>query len=176
MDPLEAWLEAWSRWFEGDPTLRESVLWGLKILWWGRIGKLAAFLAGLVIILDIVEAIIGPERLRRVTERSGERLRNEDSGLQTLYAAVVGIIVLGLATWAAILHPYNSSDELPGEPSTNPWFVLILVSGAGIAFLMWLLINKSLIWVFEHNRVAWAVRVISLVLFVFGFSFDMLAS
>jgi hypothetical protein len=44
-------------------------LWGMPILWWGRIGKLAEFTAGLVVVLDL----IGPDRLRAFGLRSQER-------------------------------------------------------------------------------------------------------
>jgi hypothetical protein len=55
---VDIW-EAWSRWLAGE-LLGDAKLWGVPIQWWGRIGKLAQFAAGLVVVLDL----IGPERLR----------------------------------------------------------------------------------------------------------------
>jgi hypothetical protein len=52
-------LEAWRLWGSGQPTA-DLVLWGLPILWWGRIGKLAQFAGALTVVLDL----IGPARLR----------------------------------------------------------------------------------------------------------------
>ena len=47
-------------WWNGE-ELKDCVLWGHRILIWGRFGKLAEFIAALVIVIDI----IGPERLNR---------------------------------------------------------------------------------------------------------------
>ena len=57
-------LEAWRLWFSGNLT-SDSLLWGvMKILWWGRIGKVIVLAAALTIVVDI----IGPERLRSFGE------------------------------------------------------------------------------------------------------------
>jgi hypothetical protein len=53
-------LEAWGRWGDGKSLVGDQ-LWGVKILWWGRIGKGAEFLAAMTIIADV----IGPDRIRR---------------------------------------------------------------------------------------------------------------
>jgi hypothetical protein len=58
MNRVSLW-QAWALWLSGDSP-HEMYLWGMKILWWGRIGKFVAFAASLTIIADI----IGPERLR----------------------------------------------------------------------------------------------------------------
>ena len=53
-------IEAWKLWFSGDlPT--NTILWGINILWWERIGKLMQLLGAATIIADI----IGPEKIRR---------------------------------------------------------------------------------------------------------------
>jgi hypothetical protein len=51
--------EAWGKWARGDLT-EQAQLWGMSILWWGRIGKLTGLAAALTIIAEIV----GAERLR----------------------------------------------------------------------------------------------------------------
>lgn len=56
MSPL--W-EAWSRWFEGRLP-DDAELWGMSLVFWGRLGKLLQFIAGLTVVLDL----IGAERLR----------------------------------------------------------------------------------------------------------------
>lgn len=52
-------LSAWDMWFDGQ-ELSDRVLWGFRILWWGRFGKFAQLLGALA----IVSEIIGPARLR----------------------------------------------------------------------------------------------------------------
>jgi hypothetical protein len=54
----DLWM-AWSQWASGH-TLHEQAMWGLKMLWWERIGLFLEFLGGATIIVDIV----GPQRLR----------------------------------------------------------------------------------------------------------------
>ncbi|MDT7784367.1 MAG: hypothetical protein QOF58_2786 [Pseudonocardiales bacterium] len=56
--PVDLW-EAWRLWITGT-SMQQVVLWGMPLVWWGRAGKAAQFLAGLVALLDI----IGPVRLR----------------------------------------------------------------------------------------------------------------
>lgn len=65
MERAVGFWEAWQLWAAGSP-IQPLVLWGQPILWWGRIGKIAQFAAGLVIILDLV----GAERLRAWAHRS----------------------------------------------------------------------------------------------------------
>ncbi|SMD16204.1 hypothetical protein [Lentzea albidocapillata] len=52
-------------WFSGKQT-SGATLWGLSMVWWGRAGKLLQFMAGCVVILDLV----GPDRLRAIGARA----------------------------------------------------------------------------------------------------------
>jgi hypothetical protein len=52
-------VQAWGDWAAGKP-IAHAHLWGLNVLWWGRIGKLGELTAGLTIVADIV----GPKRIR----------------------------------------------------------------------------------------------------------------
>ncbi|MDP1715211.1 MAG: hypothetical protein Q8L41_10760 [Anaerolineales bacterium] len=47
------YIEVWKLWFAGEST-NQFYLWGLSILWWGRIGKVVGLLAGLVVISEII--------------------------------------------------------------------------------------------------------------------------
>jgi hypothetical protein len=51
--------ELLAAWVLGQPISSVSLL-GLPVFWWGRIGKCAQFLAGLVVVFEL----IGPEKLR----------------------------------------------------------------------------------------------------------------
>ena len=50
----------WSRWLHGEKVEDYQILWGLKVLWWARIGKGMELVAALSILVDI----LGPQRLR----------------------------------------------------------------------------------------------------------------
>ena len=51
--------QAWSQWASGQ-EVSARLLWGMRILWWGRIAKIV----GLVSALTVVVEIVGPTRLR----------------------------------------------------------------------------------------------------------------
>lgn len=53
-------IEAWKIWLSGDLPAN-TVLWGIRLLWWERIGKLMQVVGATTIIADI----IGPEEIRR---------------------------------------------------------------------------------------------------------------
>jgi len=59
----------WRAWWSGRPTTTVT-LCGLPMLWWGRVGKLLQFVAGLAVVLDLVE----PEWLRALGAHAGDRL------------------------------------------------------------------------------------------------------
>jgi hypothetical protein len=168
------YLEAWARWFDGDATLRDAELWGLPMLWWGRIGKFAAFLAGMTLIMDIV----GPERLRQFSGRYLERHRSRHgSAGPAIVAAAAGVFLV----WAIFF---------PGKLAILGVEVTVYSSGfttvtAGIALVISLAllapallqgIRRFLIYVFERDTMAQTVQILSVFLFIAGFHFDMLAS
>lgn len=65
-----SWWQAWELWWSGT-ALGGYTLWGVPMLWWGRLGKLAQFTGGLVAIIDIV----GPDRIQAWGQRLRERSR-----------------------------------------------------------------------------------------------------
>jgi hypothetical protein len=68
--------DAWSAWAHGV-DIKQRVLWGLEIYWWARWAKVAAFIAGLVILLDI----IGINRLERWFQGKQDALKAGRDGL-----------------------------------------------------------------------------------------------
>jgi hypothetical protein len=50
-------MQTWKQWLEGEAL---GTVWGLRVYWWARIGKLAQLLGALTILAEI----IGPARLR----------------------------------------------------------------------------------------------------------------
>ena len=64
------WWHALDLWWDGTLRREQSVL-GLPVLWWGRIGKILQFIAGLTVVLDIV----GPKRLAEAAKQRELRHR-----------------------------------------------------------------------------------------------------
>ena len=168
------YLDAWAHWAAGDSTLRNADLWGLPVLWWGRIGKVAAFLAGMTLIMDI----IGPERLRKFSERYLQRRRPWTGvGWRTVVAAGAGVVV----AWG-ILRP-GTTKILGVEITIFSYGFTKVTAGIALAGSVALLtpallqaVRRLLIYVFERDALARTVQMVSLFLFIVGFHFDMLAS
>jgi len=66
----DRWWQLWTSWWHG-PLAADGQLLGLSILAWGRVGKVFQFVAGLVVILDL----IGPDALRAYGRRGRQRLK-----------------------------------------------------------------------------------------------------
>ena len=79
-----SFLDAWSRWAAGDPTLRDAHLWGLTINAWGWISQI---ILGLGIIALILDVRASPARHR--PRRQGM------SALGWLQALVIGSLIFG---------------------------------------------------------------------------------
>lgn len=159
--------EAWWRWSEGDPTLRDANLWGLRVLWWGRLGKLAAFVAGLVLIIDI----IGPDRIITTLRRRSLERKGRVTGSQV-------VVLLGL-----IFVPATVAGNLGGyvvTESERNWRIAVFFGGTVVMlFLFWMIHRNAATWfarLYEHDRLIRIIRFLSLLAFAVGFHFDMLAS
>lgn len=63
-------IDVWKLWFSGEET-KDYILWGWKLLYWGRLGKIIQLISAFTIITDIV----GVDRLQRF----GDSMRNQFS-------------------------------------------------------------------------------------------------
>jgi hypothetical protein len=111
-----SWWQAWELWWSGKP-LQGYVLWGLPILWWGPIGKLAQFAGGLVAIIDIVglqrlTAWAAWLRARPVAPRRQSFLSAGRVG--PIYGEVFGSLMDDVQRWA------NSRPGSPGYRQRVP--------------------------------------------------------
>lgn len=124
------WLDAWMAWW-GGKTLIGTTLWGIPILWWGRIGKLMQFLGGLTVVLDL----IGPERLLAIARRTSELPRS----------------MLSAGPWME-LRAADRPTRHHGHSlvDVTPTFSAAFVVVAGIGVLLWLYVPFESIYV-----VAW---------------------
>lgn len=163
-----SYFDAWSRWSALDDSLKHAFLWGLQIGWWGRIGKALAFLAGLVIVLDIV----GPQR---VAAYLGLLLSDHP---RTKFPAHTG-------RWAALSLMVVVAEFVflfPALGDASGWLFWALALGGVLSSVMALTLLYFLFgvlalgWLREESRVVNVVRCASLFLLAVGFHFDMLGS
>lgn len=161
------YFEAWTRWFAVDESLRTATLWGVKIVWWARFGKVLAFFAGMVLLIDI----IGPER---ITERYKQRFRfMDDLSHETGNADKAYTFGRNLALWS-----------MAGLAVVMAFVQLVLSASAGltVTVIALLLITLSIFGMPLLVRLAYQgkfvvlLRCASLFLFITGFHFDLLGS
>lgn len=168
-------------WLDGKSTLGND-MFSLPMIWWGRAGKIAAFVSGMTILLDIA----GAERLTSFADRLHALIQAFWSRA-LVYSVSVGALVLAFS-WVVIWDIVWSIDiPVPaGVPGLNMLVGLLKVV-AVVALLCLaplavagtvLLIDKvcaKLPAIFMHPR-AVHVRIVAAVLLITGFHFDLLAS
>jgi hypothetical protein len=113
-------MQTWKQWLEGG-DLHTTMVLGLQIYWWARIGKLAQLLGALTILAEI----IGPARLRSFS-----------ASLRTLRAARWALGALrNSASWlvAFFLYHFGKTERRderlreslrgrwPGFSNAQPW-------------------------------------------------------
>ncbi|WP_146103761.1 hypothetical protein [Nonomuraea solani] len=162
--------DAWSAWADGV-DIRQRVLWGLEIYWWARWGKVAALLAGLVLIIDI----IGPERIEAYLKERRERKGRAGMELASIVATVlvVGWPTLVLAFAGAMLATHD--NLIPGIALFSVAFIMMSMGN----WLVPTVERKStdaLMWATTHTRFLRVVRIMSILMLVAGFHFDFLVS
>lgn len=167
------YFEAWRMWLDGRSTLGND-MFGLPMLWWGRTGKIAAFVSGMTILLDIA----GPERLASFADWLHALIQALWSRA-LVYSFSVGALVLAFG-WVAIWDIVWSIDiPVPGLNVLKGVVVVVLLCLAPLAVAgAVLLVDKvcaKLPAVFAHPRVV-HIRVVAAVLLIVGFHFDLLAS
>ncbi len=172
-----SYIDAWSLWFSGqevDPQLR---LWFMSILWWGRVGKIAAFIGGLTVILDLV----GPERLRQWGRRGvlvSRSLLSADQPAERR-PRVVDMLGIGVGSLGANVLYFNVV-----APMLPEWLRLVLFVPVFIfSFIVAAIVAFAAIWIIglladELDRPAPArtIRIAAASLIFVGFHFDLLAS
>lgn len=174
MQTISYW-EAWSLWGSGR-SLDGMRMWGLPMLWWGRIGKLMQFAGGLIAVLDI----IGSERILKLADRfkqKGKELERRPSTIAVGIGAFAGIIAMEIIA-NAFDNIFNSSNVfyMPAVIA----FSFLLVYGLyrftlSIAYLAYLPVS-ALAWFFRVDRPGHPARWFAFLVVVSGFKFDLLAS
>ncbi|WP_431927928.1 hypothetical protein [Nonomuraea jabiensis] len=151
-----SYFDAWQLWLQGRPTIGYDLL-GIPMLWWGRTGKILSFVAGTVVVIDL----IGVEKLSRY----GERLVRFMTARVTVRPFVVGLVsgMIAAAFVIVVTGPMGNDSLL------RSWIVLAIGSATGG-------LTAVIGYALQHPRFASAARWASLGLFLIGFHFDLLAS
>lgn len=216
-------IEAWSLWRDGvDITNRK--LWGLEILWWGRIGKFTQFFAACLIIAEI----IGARKIREFGENIGkfsiigflgsvftfihqrlivltayllrvEETKSIEKALRNL--TILLVMASGLLFTKTFLFQ-NDEGILEFYLSRNNYFIedvfdivmfpfyLVFFTGYGLMMLggfiaititipltlLEYLVIKPTARLLDNERIEIFVKMLSILLVIFGFHFDFLAS
>jgi hypothetical protein len=88
-------IEILTHWFSGEAVNTQLYLWGIKLIWWGRVSKALQYVAALFVIGEV----LGPERLR-----------NFGSGLRNRFPRERGALYLRrLVAWLRALKQYYAA-------------------------------------------------------------------
>jgi len=124
----------WARWLTGD-QLGSERLWGWPLLAWGRLGKVCQFVAGLIVVLDL----IGSDRLRtfgsRLRGQSWRQVADKVEGPVMIGTGVL-LLILYLSLFALLIAGNGQADltALPWRASLSGYVALFLIY-LGIGFL-----------------------------------------
>lgn len=210
-----ALIDAWKAWLENSLSLDVQV-WGVSILWWGRLGKLAQFLGALTIIADI----IGPARLRSfgkslhkvatlqgavhilidswqwislwnrymTAEFGSPEAREASAGMEAHKSNTPGSLLMLVIIAITIWEFYNLWDGwwlflpgfLAGAAISSIAVPIILIITSALLTILLVGIDTVLIeplaWILERETVDKLIKIVSAILLLFGFHFDLLAS
>lgn len=148
-------------WQAGKPVAGYD-LWGLQLLWWGRIGKVISFVSGATIILDA----IGAERLQQFGKWTADQERVRQ---RLMFVGVPIVMVMQIQVLAGAGVDFLSS-------------VWLYVLGALITGLIGVAIPALLVGIVRGlgrlfaSRWEPVVYGLAAILLAVGFHFDILAS
>jgi hypothetical protein len=157
------YLDAWSLWLSGQQPPGDWWMGPMTIRWWSRIGKIATFIGGGTVVLDLV----GPTRLKRwasQARRSGDRIRDWAPPLALSMSIFLLLIII-----IAIIN------SLPVPPLTAAALLGV------VALTFGTIANSEKIFVgiaglLEKTHPGTEIRVAATCLLAAGFHFDLLAS
>lgn len=168
-----SYFEAWQLWMSGKSTIGND-LFGISMIWWGRGGKIVAFLAGLTVVLDAV----GPERIRHWSESRREfELSRSKTWRRAFYATLVFI-----GAWEVFSLPVYWNFPMSREVRLT-WQTISAISGLVMLLCLTAVtprVARFSVRLFarllERPVTERVIRWSAIVLFVIGFHFDLLAS
>lgn len=173
------YIEAWQLWFSGQ-SANSFLLWGMQILWWGRLGKVVQLVSALTIVAEIV----GPQRIVKF----GKSLHPEFT-FQRAWADTKRLFIDTSQNIEAVFRTRKDRDglyytlrELKSDLCyitsfllSLLWYCYRLYRSSSILFMNSLMI-EPLAWILERPYINNLIKVISILLLLIGFHFDPLAS
>lgn len=191
-------LEAWSRWASGP--LRDSLLWGLEIWWWGRIGILLSATGIVGLIVDIV----GPDKLREIGRNLKDKahIREQAETVRKMVLVTAKSVAFVLALCLFLGFGIKGLVNLRAHVESSLlqdviWFIIALLLLICVYFLipamkpilMGMLLMLVMLaretalhslagaaWIMEHRHLRRALHVFILLALVIGLHFDLLAT
>ena len=184
--------DAWSHWWDGA-QVGALPLFGKNVLFWGRLGKLLQFAAGLVVVLDIV----GTDRLDRIRDQLREWLTRlsrligkltwtswwmDEGGPWRRWVSMVGYYVLYVAILASAIHYADVRRQIVIEHGLLALFGILFLAVTSVALIgqallaLGYLLAAGMAFLFGGSKPGHVARWLALLLFVLGFHFDLLAS
>jgi hypothetical protein len=154
-------LDAWSLWLSGQEVDPQLSIGPMTVLWWSRVGKIAAFIGGATVILDLV----GPERLRRVGRETGPQPFDRAVSFNLLVPPTVVLV----ATGVYFLTAWDSA-------STALRSAIVFASLFIIGPVSYMLILPVISRILDVSKPGQLLRYIGVALLLLGFHFDLLAS
>ena len=143
------WLDAWQAWASGDDISGREI-WGISVLWWGRIGMIAQVLAALTIIAEIV----GAHRIRAFG--TALRERPDTVGPRTLRDGWNW----AKAMWAYYMSPWGSEKEKKAEARSETFRTNYLFSIAAIGLFAF---GMYVTWGFGWSWWVWLLSAVPMV-------------
>ncbi|MGA4988619.1 hypothetical protein [Nonomuraea bangladeshensis] len=161
-----SYFEAWDMWFH-NVQVNQHTLYGWSILALGRAGKVAAFLGGMTVVLDLV----GPERLRKFGARYGdwEVIRSRKLPIAMLFL-IIGIYAIMIS--AVIRSDPAWFQRHLALPAT----VLLVLQAVAVIFGLMPFTVRGIARALERERAEKVIRASGVFLLAIGFHFDLLAS
>jgi hypothetical protein len=168
-----SYFEAWQLWMSGKSTIGND-LFGIPMIWWGRGGKVVAFLAGLTVVLDAV----GPERIRRWSESR----RDFELSRSKAWRRAFHVTLAFVGAWELFSLPVYWNFPMTNEVRLA-WQTVSAISGLVMVLCLTAVtpqVARSSVRLFarllEKPVAESVIRWSAIVLFVIGFHFDLLAS
>lgn len=180
------YFHAWYLWWHGC-KLDNYAMWGISFVGWSRLGKLLEFFGGFTVVLDLV----GPNRLRELGHRFqllSRLLTKLKRGIDKLARTVawstlltddrpglVNLIQIGLLclAWSSFSIFHKGSLATAADYS-DVLVIALLVTLSGVFRFFLVPFSNFLSKLFDRKEPAHPLRWVAFILFVVGFSFDLL--